>query len=91
MHAGLISSYPPEKAVDGGYSSMETCSNEGEFPTCVFCMYIMYKSRFMNLKKLFPYIPDSLNNILLHFTKGVEIFYEHIDEVLEDLHQVSIQ
>ena len=51
---------------------------------------IMYKSRLMNLQKLFPYIPDSLNNILLHFAKGSDLFYEHIDEVLEDMLQVTI-
>jgi len=52
---------------------------------------IMYKSRLMNLKKLFPYIPDSLNNILCHFTRGADIFYEHIDEILDDMHHVTIQ
>jgi hypothetical protein len=52
---------------------------------------IMYKSRLMNLQKLFPYIPGSLNNILCHFTKGANIFYEHIDEVLEDMYHVTIQ
>jgi hypothetical protein len=52
---------------------------------------IMYKSRMMNLQKLFPYIPDALNNILCHFTKGTDIFYEHIDEILEDMHRVTIQ
>jgi hypothetical protein len=52
---------------------------------------IMYKSRLMNLQKVFPYIPESLNNILLHFAKGSDIFYEHIDEVLEDMYQVTIR
>jgi hypothetical protein len=51
---------------------------------------IMYKSRFMNLKKIFPYIPESLNNILLHFTGGAELFYEHIDEIVDDLQKVTI-
>jgi serine/threonine protein kinase len=51
---------------------------------------IMYKSRFMNLRKIFPYIPEILNNALLHFTRGAELTYEHIDEIIEDLHQVTI-
>lgn len=46
---------------------------------------ILDKTRFMNLKKLYPYIPDSLNNILMHFSKGTQIFYENVDELLEDL------
>lgn len=51
---------------------------------------IMYKSRFMNLRKIFPYVPEILNNALLHFTRGAELTYEHIDEIIEDLHQVTI-
>jgi hypothetical protein len=45
----------------------------------------------MNLKKIFPYIPESLNRILCHFTRGAEVFYEHIDEIVEDLNGVAIQ
>ena len=46
---------------------------------------ISYKNRVANLKKIYPYIPDSLNRILLHFSRGAEIFYEHIDQLLSDL------
>ena len=48
---------------------------------------IIDKSRLMNLKKLYPYIPDDLNNILLHFSRKSEIFYENTKELLEDLYQ----
>jgi hypothetical protein len=46
---------------------------------------ILHKWRFMNLKKLYPYIPNGLNDILAHFTLGANIFYESVDEVVEDL------
>jgi len=46
---------------------------------------IVHKWRFMNLKKLYPYIPTGLNDILAHFTLGSDIFYESVDEILEDL------
>ena len=46
---------------------------------------IIHKWRFMNLKKLYPYIPNGLNDILRHFTYGATIFYESVDEVLDDL------
>lgn len=46
---------------------------------------ISYKNRVANLKKIFPYIPDSLNRILLHFSVGAELFYETTDQMLEDL------
>ncbi|MBS3758951.1 MAG: protein kinase [Desulfobacterales bacterium] len=48
---------------------------------------IIDKSRLMNLKKIFPYIPDELNNILLHFSRKSEIFYENTGELLEDLYR----
>jgi mRNA-degrading endonuclease HigB of HigAB toxin-antitoxin module len=46
---------------------------------------ISYKNRVANLKKIFPYIPDSLNLILLHFSIGATIFYDTIDQMLDDL------
>lgn len=48
---------------------------------------ILHKWRFMNLKKLYSYIPDDLNNILSHFTAGAEIFYESVNEIIEDLNE----
>jgi hypothetical protein len=48
---------------------------------------ILDKSRLMNLKKLFPYIPEQLNDILLHFSKGSNVFYETVDEFMEDLNK----
>jgi hypothetical protein len=61
--------FPPETA-----SSL----NQGDFS-------LLYKNRIVNLKKLFPYIPDRLNFILMHFSNAAEIFYETVDEFLEDL------
>ncbi|MBC2713850.1 MAG: protein kinase [Desulfobacteraceae bacterium] len=46
---------------------------------------IVHKWRFMNLKKLYPYIPTGLNDILAHFTLGSDIFYESVDEIIADL------
>ena len=46
---------------------------------------IVHKWRFMNLKKLYPYIPTGLNDILAHFTLGADIFYESVDEIVADL------
>ena len=46
---------------------------------------IVHKSRFLNLQKLFPYVPRMLNDILLHFSAGAAIFYELVDELIEDL------
>ena len=47
-------------------------------------MNLVFPNRVMNLKKLFPYLPDSLNNILMHFAGATEVFYYSVDELLDD-------
>ena len=46
---------------------------------------LLSQNRIVNLMKLFPYIPDSLNNILMHFSKSAPVFYETVDELCDDL------
>ncbi len=46
---------------------------------------ISYKNRVANLRKVYPYIPASLNLILLHFSLGANIFYDATDQMLDDL------
>jgi hypothetical protein len=46
---------------------------------------ILEPSRFLNLKKLYPYIPKLLNDILMHFSEGADIYYESSYELIEDL------
>jgi hypothetical protein len=48
-------------------------------------MNIVFNNRVVNLKKVYPYIPDALNLILLHFSMGADIFYEDTDDFLTDL------
>ena len=45
--------------------------------------------RIMNLRKLFPWIPSVLNDILMHFSFGTSHFYESVEEILEDLRPVA--
>jgi hypothetical protein len=42
-------------------------------------------SRVFNLKKLFPYIPEALNRVLMHFSAAAPVFYESVPELLADL------
>jgi len=46
---------------------------------------IVFHHRVANLKKIYPYIPEKLNRILLYFSKGAGRFYDHTRQVLEDL------
>ena len=48
-------------------------------------MNLVYKHRLMNLKKMFPQTPESLNHVLMHFSAGSEVFYDSVDEMLDDL------
>lgn len=46
---------------------------------------LLDKSMFLNLKKLYPAIPSALNDILMHFSRSAEVYYEFVDEIVEDL------
>jgi hypothetical protein len=61
------------------HPAMETLSRED--------MNIIFGNRIVNLQKVFPYIPDSLNRILLHFSRGANWFYEHTRQLLDDLEE----
>ena len=46
---------------------------------------IVFNNRVMNLKKIYPYIPKSLNRVLMHFSMGANWFYENTVQLLDDL------
>lgn len=48
---------------------------------------VVFHNRVANLKKVYPYIPETLNRVLLHFSRGANRFYEHTQHLLEDLNE----
>ena len=46
---------------------------------------IVFKNRVVNLKKIYPYIPESLNRVLMHFSISANWFYEKTGQLLDDL------
>ncbi len=46
---------------------------------------IVFNNRVANLRKIYPYISESLNKVLQHFSKGAKWFYENTNQLLEDL------
>jgi hypothetical protein len=46
---------------------------------------ILHQGRLVNLRKHYPYIPPMLNNMLMHFSMGAQVFYESAQEIVEDL------
>lgn len=51
---------------------------------------IVFHHRLANLRIVYPYIPEPLNQVLLHFSMGANWFYEHVDQLLEDLAGVTV-
>lgn len=47
----------------------------------------VHKNEIVNLRKLFPYIPTHLNNVLMHFSRGAEVFYDSVPEFLDDVRE----
>jgi len=54
-------------------------------------MNIIFNNRVANIQKIYPYIPDDLNYILLHFSNGANLYYENTQQLLEDLGDVQIK
>lgn len=46
---------------------------------------LMDRRRLVNLKKLYPIIPECLNNIFMHFSRDADVYYEWTEELIEDL------
>ena len=46
---------------------------------------LFFRHRVVNLRKLFPYIPEDLNRVLMHYSAESEVFYETVPELLADL------
>ena len=53
-------------------------------------MNIIFNNRVANLQKIYPYVPDALNYVLLHFSNGANLYYENTGQLLEDLGEVQI-
>jgi len=46
---------------------------------------IVFHNRVNNLKKIYPYIPEKLNRVLMHFAVSSPVYYEETRELIEDL------
>ena len=46
---------------------------------------LIFKNRLVNMRKLYPYIPEALNQVLMHFSASADVFYESVDELMTDL------
>ena len=46
---------------------------------------LVFHNRVVNLKKVFPFIPETLNRVLMHFSRGAPRFYDNTTQMLHDL------
>lgn len=46
---------------------------------------LLSSDRIFNLQKIYPYIPNSLNDILLYFSNRTDVMYDTVDEFYGDL------
>jgi hypothetical protein len=44
-----------------------------------------FPHRIMNLRKVYPYVPEKLNDILMRFSAGAGTNYDRVDQILDDL------
>jgi len=50
---------------------------------------IVFRYRVNNLKKIYPYIPEKLNRVLMHFSQSAPIYYEETRDLLGDLGEAA--
>jgi hypothetical protein len=48
----------------------------------------LYPHRLANLRKLYRYIPEQLNRMLLRFSAATDDFYDSVDQIAADLRRV---
>jgi hypothetical protein len=60
-----------------GHPALQTLGQED--------LNIVFNHRVANLKRIYPYIPETLNRVLMHFSKGANWFYETTGQLLDDL------
>ena len=48
-------------------------------------MSLLARDRVFNLQKIYPYIPDRLNAILMHFSAGTSVIYDTVSEFHDEL------
>jgi len=64
-----------------GHPCLSTLSEED--------LNLVFNNRVVNLKKIYPYIHESLNRVLLHFSRGANWFYENTLQLLDDLGELK--
>ena len=83
---GNILTYVAAKGIITCRAAIRRQSQSG-ITTCVTPndTLLFYKYRLANLRKLFPYVPRELNDLLMRFSTGTMDFYTSVGEIVRDL------
>lgn len=78
----------------GGHSAHDISLRLSEYPHLTENltrddMSMMFRHRVANLRKLFPYIPADLNDIVMRFSTGSRDPYRDVDTLVSDLRRVQ--
>ncbi len=71
------------------YQDLRSSNHPALARLCEGDVNIVFNNRIANLKKIYPYIPERLNRILMHFSKGANVFYDHTAQLLDDLREAQ--
>ncbi|MFH1036130.1 MAG: serine/threonine protein kinase [Pseudomonadota bacterium] len=52
---------------------------------------LVIPNRVFNLKKIYPYLPEELNRVLMHFAAATPVYYERVEEIIDDLRPALAQ
>jgi len=52
---------------------------------------IVFHNRVNNLRKIYPYIPEKLNRVMMHFSLSAPVYYEETKELIQDLEEAKTE
>lgn len=84
MYLVARGNYHPKEILDDpmfGQKVLDTITPEDQS--------LLSRNRVVNLRKLFPYIPEAMNNIFMHFSQGAGVWYDTVDELVADVEQAA--
>ena len=76
--------------VGGGDVTTQQLKKEGSPALCLLGpgdMNIIFRNRVANLKKVYPYISEEMDYILMHFSCGARVYYRSTGALMEDLQE----
>jgi hypothetical protein len=87
---GNILTYTVGKGIRTCKEAMKILSGRGDSPDSIGPedALLFFKYRLANLRKIYPYIPVELNDLLMRFSASTRDFYSSLDQMARDVRSV---